>query len=116
MKQKLFLLLFLILLIVVLAGLNAASYVQKEKVPDNEWSPNRSTYNVGATGTSALYALLSETGRKVVRWQEPTAALNTEKKNKPSVFVVIGAARREFTDGECDSLLRWVSEGGRLVM
>jgi hypothetical protein len=116
MKQRLFLFLFLILMIVVLAGLNAASYVQKEKTPDSEMSPNRSTYNVGATGTEALYSLLSETGRKVVRWQEPTAALRSGKKNSPAVFVVIGALRREFTDSESESLLRWVSNGGRLVL
>jgi len=116
MKQKLFLFFFLILMIVVLAGLNAASYVQKEKTPDSEWSPNRSTYNVGATGSSALFALLSESGRKVMRWQEPLAALNTDKKNTPTVFVVIGAVRRAFTDAESESLLRWVSHGGRLVV
>jgi len=116
MKQKLFLFLFLILMVVVLAGLNAVSYVQKEKTPDSEFAPNRSTYNVGTTGTQALYSLLSETGRKVVRWQEPPAALNTETKNKTSVFVVIGTVRREFTEPEGESLLRWVSYGGRLVI
>ena len=115
MKQKLFIFLFLILIVVTLVGLNAASYVQKEKIPDSELSPNRSTYNVGATGTQALYSLLSETGRKVVRWQEPPAALETTK-NAPSVFVVIGSVRREFTDDETEALLRWVSDGGRLVL
>lgn len=115
MKQKLFLFLFLIVIIVTLIGLNAASYVQKEKTPDSEFSPNRSTYNAGATGTQALYSLLSETGRKVVRWQEPPAGLLTGK-NKPSVFVIIGSLRREFTETEAETLLRWVSNGGRLVL
>ena len=104
------------MLVAVLAGLNAASYVQKEKTPDNEITPNRSTYNVGATGTQAFYTLLFETGRKPVRWLEPPAALLTAKGNKPAVFVVTGAVRREFTPAECADLLQWVSEGGRLVL
>ena len=116
MKQKLFIFLFLILIVVTLVGLNAASYVQKEKTPDSELRPNRSTYNVGTTGTQALYSLLSETGRKVVRWQEPPDALINDKKNKSAVFVVIGMLRREFTGDEADSLLRWVSSGGRLIL
>ena len=116
MKQKLFIFLFLILMIVVLVGLNAASYTQKEKTPDSEVSPNRSSFNNGATGTQAYYTLLSETGRKVVRWQESPAALVSAKTNKPAVFVVTGRLRREFTDVEIEDLLRWVSEGGRLVL
>jgi hypothetical protein len=117
MKQKLAILIGLILLFVVLAGLNAASYTQKEKTPDTESAPNRSTYNSGATGTQAFYSLLAETGRKVTRWQEPPAALLTARaKDKPAVFVVTGAVRRGFSDQDVEQLLRWVSEGGRLVL
>ncbi len=116
MKQKLFIFLFLFLLVAILVGLNAASYTQKEKTPDSEFSPNRSTFNSGATGTQAFYSLLSETGRKVKRWQEPPTALLTDKKNKPAVFVVTGTLRREFEDNETQALLRWVSAGGRLVV
>ena len=107
---------FLIVLVALLAGLNAASYVQKEKTPDNEMMPNRSTFNAGATGTQAFYTLLFETGRKVTRWQEPPATLVTAKANKPAVFVVTGTIRREFTPAESEALLRWVSDGGRLVV
>ncbi|MFN0138904.1 MAG: DUF4350 domain-containing protein [Pyrinomonadaceae bacterium] len=115
MKQKLFIFFFLILLVGVLIGLNAATYVQREKTPDSEIQPNRSTYNSGATGTQAFYTLLSETGRKVTRWQEPPSALLTSK-SPPAVFVVIGSLRREFTDQEAHSVLRWTSNGGRLVI
>src|SRR5436190_10136645 len=101
MRQKLFIFLGLILLILVLVGLNAASYTQKEKTPDSEIEPNRSTYNSGATGTQVLYSLLAETGRKVIRWQEPPATLATVK-DKPAVFVVVGSVRREFTDAEIE--------------
>lgn len=118
MKQKLFIFIFVILMAAILVGLNAASYTQKEKVPDNEFSPNRSTFNSGATGMQAFYTLLSETERKVVRWQEPSTALRPGQKgpNVPSVFVVTGMLRRDFTPPEVESLLRWVSSGGKLVL
>ncbi|HRI03437.1 MAG TPA: DUF4350 domain-containing protein [Pyrinomonadaceae bacterium] len=115
MKQKLFIFIFLVFLVAILVGLNAATYTQKEKTPDSEALPRRSTFNSGATGLQAFYTLLSETGRKTVRWQEPPAALLTER-SKPSVFVVAGQVRREFTPAEADDLLRWVSSGGRLVL
>ncbi len=116
MRQKLFIFLALIFLIIVLVGLNAASFVQKEKVPDSEANPNRSTYNFGATGTRAFYDLLAETGRRPTRWLESPSTLLSGVKNKPSTFVVVGQTRREFTDKEIEQLLRWVSLGGRLVI
>jgi Domain of unknown function (DUF4350) len=116
MKEKLYIFLALIVLIIVLIGLNAASFVQKEKVPDSEIFPNRSTYNSGATGTRAFYDLLAETGRKVTRWQEPTSALSFQDKNAPKTFVVIGSLKHEFDEDEINRLLLWVSTGGKLVV
>ncbi|MGQ0540227.1 MAG: DUF4350 domain-containing protein [Blastocatellia bacterium] len=116
MRQRLFILAALVVLVILMIGLNAATYVQKEKVPDTEFAPNRSTYNSGSTGSQAYFTLLSETGRKVTRWQSPIDKLLTEKKNKPNVFVMIGPFRKEFQDTEVNDLLRWVAEGGRLVM
>lgn len=115
MKQKLLIFGAFILLAIVLVGLNAASYVQKEKQADTEMFPNRSTYNAGATGTRVFYELLSETGRNPVRWQEPPSALLTNK-NAPQTFVITGAIKREFTDTETKELLQWVSQGGKLVV
>jgi hypothetical protein len=116
MKQKLFIFLSLILLIAVLVGLNAASYVERKQMPDREVSPNRSTFNAGATGTRAFYDLLHETGRKVVRWQESPSALLPKKSDGPAVFVVIGEIRREFENAEAEDLFKWVQAGGRLVI
>lgn len=119
MRQKVFIFVGLIFLAALLVGLNAASYVEKEKTPDDEFSPNRSTYNAGATGMRALFELLAETGRRPVRWQEPPSALSltgVKNKNNPSTFVVVGETRREFTDQEIEQLLHWVSTGGRLVV
>ena len=115
-RQKLLIILGFVFLIILLVGLNAASYTQKEKIPDNEIFPNRSTYNTGATGMRAFYDLLAESGRKVTRWQESPSTLLSNNKNNPSTFVIIGQIRREFDEKEIEQLLFWVSAGGKLVI
>lgn len=115
MKQRLFVLLTFTLLAVLLIGLNAVSYVQKDKSRDTEFDPNRSTFNSGATGTQALYTLLAETGHEVVRWQLPPDSLAAAK-SRPAVLVMIGPLKREVSESEKTSLLHWVSEGGTLVV
>ena len=114
MKQKLAIFLVFGLVVVVLIALNAATYVQKEKTPDNELSPNRSTFNSGTTGSQAFYALLSETGRSVTRWQVPVAELPAAR-NKPGTFVLL-ATRLELSDLDQSDILKWVADGGRLVL
>lgn len=116
MKQRLFIFLALIFLVVLLVGLNAASYVQKAETPDSEFYPNRSTYNPGSTGTRAFYELLAATGSQPVRWQEETAELLRNSKDTPQTFVIIGELRHDYTDAEIEQLLRWVSQGGKLVV
>src|SRR5215213_3857905 len=116
MRQKLFIILGLVVLVIVLVGLNAISYTQKEKDLDSEAYPNRSTYNFGATGTRAFFDLLNETGRKAVRWRDAPSALLVDDKNKPSTFVIIGQTRKELTEEDAAQILRWVSEGGKLVI
>ena len=116
MKQNLLIILVIGLLIAVLAALNAATYVQKEKVPDTEFAPNRSTYNAGTTGAQAFYALLSETGRNVARWQSSFETLTSDMKNGPSVLVLIGPFRGELSDAEKTQLMKWVSAGGTLIL
>jgi hypothetical protein len=116
MKQKLFIFLAIAFVIVVLVGLNAASYVQKPETIETELAPNRSTFNPGITGSQAFYSLLAETGRKVTRWQRPVEELIDEKRNKPATLVMIGTLRRPLTEDESPKLLEWVSNGGRLVV
>ena len=116
MRQRLPLVITVALVLVVLVALNAASYVQVESAVDSETNPDRSTYNSGPTGTRALYDFLSETGRPVVRWREPPAALSGAGA-WPATFVVVGEnPRAGFTDEEAEDLLRWVRRGGRLVV
>jgi len=116
MRQKLLIISGLIFLVILLIGLNAATFVQKEKTPDTELNPNRSTFNTGATGTRAFYDLLAETGRNPARWSEPVSALASDGKNKPTTFVIVGRTRRELDDKEIEQLLNWVSLGGKLVI
>lgn len=116
MKQRFFIFFGVIIVIGLLIGLNAASFSQKEKEADNEINPNRSTFNTGATGTRAFYDLLTETGRKVVRWQEPPSKLLTNKQNVPSVFVIVGKTRREIDDEAAKQILDWTASGGTLVL
>ncbi len=116
MKQRLVIFVVLILFGVILIGLNAASYTRKEKTPDSELSPNRSTFNSGSTGTQAFFTLLAETGRRPLQWREPPAALITSGDKAPNVFVITGNLRHQFTDPEIDDLLRWVATGRRLVV
>lgn len=116
MRQRLLIISGLIFLVMLLVGLNAATFVQKEKTPDTELNPNRSTFNTGATGTRAFYDLLAETGRNPARWREPVSALASDGKNKPTTFVIVGRTRRELDDKEIEQLLSWVSLGGKLVI
>ena len=116
MKQRMLIVIVLIFLVLLLVGLNAATYVQREKVPDTELAPNRSTYNYGTTGSHAFYTLLSETGRSVRRWQEPLDTISSTFTESPSVFVMIGPFRRQPTDVEIRQLMEWVTAGGTLVI
>ncbi|HEY0080828.1 MAG TPA: DUF4350 domain-containing protein [Pyrinomonadaceae bacterium] len=116
MRGRVTIVISIALLLMVLVGLNAASYVRVEQESDSEFMPDRSTFNAGSTGTRALYDFLQESGYKVVRWRKSPVALLGKEPVAPSTFVVIGELRREFSREESQSLLRWVAEGGRLVV
>ena len=104
------------MVIAALIGLNAVSYSRKDQVPDSEFFPNRSSYNTGATGSSAFYSLLTETGNKVVRWQQPMSALLSSNNSKISTLILIGELRRDVTPEDAEKILMWVNKGGRLVL
>jgi hypothetical protein len=117
MRQRLAIIITIMVVLVLLVVLNTASYVSEKQAPDTEFSPDRSTYNPGATGTLALYDLLTEQGRPVMRWREkPHALLNDDINDGPATFVVIGKTRIPFERDEAESLLEWVERGGRLVI
>jgi hypothetical protein len=119
MKGRLAIFLTIVLMVVVLVALNAASYVRVEQSADTEAEPDRSTFNSGGTGTRALFDYLQQSGRDVVRWRRPMSDLpaqNDAVEASASTFVVVGKLRREFTRRDAATLLRWVERGGRLVV
>lgn len=116
MRQRLIIIITLAVVIVVLIALNAASYVRVEHVADSENTPDRSTFNSGATGTQALYDFLRESGQQVVRWREGSSSLLTFTGAKPDTFVVVGPLQVGYSKRETKELLRWVETGGRLVI
>src|SRR5947209_5488430 len=116
MRQRFAIIVTIALIIGVLIALNAATYVQQEEKAGSELMPNRSTYHSGATGTRALYDLLSESGYKVLRWREAPASLLGGSGDKVTTFVIIGATLLPIDEDEAKSLLLWVEHGGRLVI
>lgn len=116
MRGRLGIIITLTTVIVVLIGLNAASYVRFEQTSDSEESPDRSTFNSGATGTRALYDFLRESGYEVARWTESPSSLLSLNGPKPATMVVIGRTLVPFSKSETEEMLRWVEGGGRLVL
>ena len=116
MRQRLVIIVTLVVVVGVLVALNAASYVKVEPTVESEASPDRSTFNSGATGTRALYDFLSESGFQVARWRDSTASLLSFNGPKPATIVVVGRTVVPFSKSESKELLRWVENGGRLVI
>jgi hypothetical protein len=116
MRGRFSILIFVVLVGLLLAALNAASYVRVEREPELEARPDRSTLNAGATGTRAVYEYLEATNHKVMRWREPVESLLKDGKASPATFVVVGMVRLHFSDEERKNLSRWVARGGRLVV
>lgn len=116
MRQRFYIIISIGVILLLLILLNAASYVRLERNIDFEIDPDRSTYNAGGSGSRALYDYLRETGHKVTRWQETPERLTQKGVEKPSTFIVIGSTKRRFEKNEIKNLLRWVENGGRLVI
>jgi hypothetical protein len=114
MKSRLLIFLSVVLLVVVLAALNAASYVRVEREKETELLPDRSTLNSGGTGTRALFEYLREGGADVVRWGHPMSALSGPE--KPESLVIVGPTRHAVEAREAVAIVGWVSAGGRLVV
>ena len=116
MRQRLGIIVTIVLALGVLIAINSIAYVGEEEKPDSELVPNRSSYNAGATGTRALYDLLSESGAKVMRWREAPEKLLGDSGRQVQTFVIIGNTPISVAEDEAKSLLLWVERGGRLVI
>jgi hypothetical protein len=116
MRQRLGIIVTIVLAIAVLAAINSAAYITEEQKQDSELNPNRSTYNAGATGTRALHDFLNESGYQVMRWREPPDKLLGTGGDKVRTFVIVGRPRIPIDEEEAQTLLLWVKRGGRLVL
>ena len=116
MRQRLGIILTIVLAVGVLVAINSVAYVTEEEKPDSELMPNRSTYHAGPTGTRALHDFLNESGYQVMRWREPPDKLLGTSGQKVGTFVIIGRPRISVDDEEAKTLLLWVERGGRLVV
>jgi hypothetical protein len=116
MRQRLGIILSIVLAVGVLVAINSAAYVTEEQKQDTEIMPDRSTYNAGATGTRALHDFLNESGYPVMRWREPPVRLLGSGGEKVRTFVIVGRPRVSIDEEEAQTLLLWVERGGRLVI
>jgi hypothetical protein len=116
MRQRLTIILTIIVILGALVILNTITYVKKEKPLDSEIAPNRSSYHSGPTGTRALYDFLSESGNKVIRWREAPDRLLSSSGERIQTLVVIGTTQLPFTPEQAEPVLSWVARGGRLVL
>ncbi|HUS09057.1 MAG TPA: DUF4350 domain-containing protein [Pyrinomonadaceae bacterium] len=116
MRQRLGIIITIVLAVGVLVLINSAAYVSEGEKRDSELFPNRSTYNAGATGTRALHDFLNEAGYQVMRWREPAEKLLGSSGQKVQTFVIIGRTRISLNQEEADTLLLWVARGGHLVI
>jgi hypothetical protein len=116
MRERLGIIITIVLAIGVLVAINSLAYVSEDDQPDSELNPNRSSYHGGATGTRALYDFLSESGYQVMRWRDTPEHLLGGAGQKVQTFVIIGRPRIAVNEEEAKSLLLWVARGGRLVI
>src|SRR5690349_5180451 len=116
MRQRLTIILTFVVIIGALVIINTVTYVQQEKLPDSELTPNRSTYHSGPTGARAFHDFLSESGYKVMRWRETPEKLLSKTGENVSTFVVIGSTRLPFSEEQIRALHQWVANGGCLLL
>jgi len=116
MRQRLGIILSIVLAVGVLVAINSAAYVTEEPQQDTEIMPDRSTYNAGATGTRALHDFLNESGYPVMRWRESLDKLLGTAGSTVRTFVIVGRPRISIKEEEAQTLLLWVERGGRLVI
>jgi Domain of unknown function (DUF4350) len=116
MRQRLTIILTILVILGALVVLNTITYVQKENPQDMEITPIRSTYHSGPTGARALYDFMSESGQKVMRWREKPERLLSDAGTRVRTFVLIGSRQLPLVDEDAPSILAWVARGGHLVL
>src|SRR5262245_27209438 len=105
-----------ITVIVVLIAMSAAGSIEFDRPMENEFAPNRSSYNSGPTGTRALYQLLEESGMPVARWRDNYFSLTAEAKDAMLIIVGPFQSGSKLAEEEAAALQGWVSGGGRALV
>lgn len=77
-----------------------------------ETIPNPSSYNLKASGYSALYQLANKVGLKTQRWE--SAYRNLDKQDSAGTMVIV-LPWEPLSKGDLDHLLKWVKSGNDLV-
>ncbi|HEU0175795.1 MAG TPA: DUF4350 domain-containing protein [Blastocatellia bacterium] len=105
-----------IIVIFALIAMSVAGDIKFDRPSENEFEPNRSTYNSGPTGTRAFYQFLEESGTPVARWRGRYSQLHAEAKD--SILVIIGPflSGQTISDDETGALQGWISTGGRALI
>jgi hypothetical protein len=106
----------IIIVIAVITALSVAGNIEFDRPYENEFAPNRSSYNAGPTGTRALYQLLEESGMPVARWREGYASLNAEAKDATLIIVGPFLFGQKLSGEEAVALQNWVANGGRALI
>ncbi|HEU0184179.1 MAG TPA: DUF4350 domain-containing protein [Blastocatellia bacterium] len=106
----------IIVLIFALIAMTTAGNIDFDRPAENEYLPNRSTYNSGPTGTRALYQLLEESGTPVSRWRRRYSQLNAEAKG--AILVIIGPFSHGLKTSEEENfgLQAWIAAGGQALI
>ena len=105
------------IVLIVLFALSAAGTVTLDRPHEDEFVPNRSSYNTGATGTHAFYQLLAESGYQVERWRESYNNLNRAgSKAKDASLIIVGPYSDLVTKKEKNEMYQWVADGGQLLV
>jgi len=116
MRRHFGIIITVIIVIAALIAMSAAGNIEFDRPFENEFAPNRSSYNSGPTGTRALYQLLEESGMPVARRRESYFSLNAEAKDATLVIVGPFPLGQKLSDEEAVALQGWISSGGQALI
>jgi hypothetical protein len=97
----------------LLVGLNLV-FLSEPRRDENESNGDRASYKGTPYGTLAFYTLLEESGRPVVRFEQPYTELAGSAVE--TLLVVVPHPNHQPSREEIDALDAWILEGGKLVV
>lgn len=113
MRGNLPTIIFVVVVLALLVALNLV-FMAEPREAENELSGDRSSYRASPYGTLAFYTLLSESGRRVERFERPYTSLADT--TIATLLVIAPAADSQPSKEEIEALETWVGAGGSLVV